>query len=137
MSTIRTRALDNDHDWLFGKGQNDYLVDADAVNQNIVTRLLSFTGDCFFDIEANVDWFHLLGGKNEPALILAVKNTILNTKYVLTLQQLSVVLDRDRLETMSYLVTTVFHGAPRNSGGYLLTELGEILTTESGDRLGI
>lgn len=134
MSTTRVRVLDNDHDWTFGKGANDYLVDGPAVNQNIKTRLLSFLGDCFFDVEAGIDWFNLCGGKNEPALVLAVKTTILNTAYVIGLEELKVLLSRDtRLEDMSYKVTTVFRGAIQQREGYLLTELGDILTTEGGE----
>ncbi len=132
-----TRALDADHDWLFGKGKNDYLVDGPAVNQNIKTRLLSFLGDCFFDINAGVDWFNLLGAKDEPALNLAVKTVILNTKYVIGLEELSVLLNRDRLEMMSYKVTTVYRGYVVANEGSLLTELGDVLTTEGGDPIGI
>ncbi len=75
--------------WLFGKGRNDYMVGRRAVEQNIYTRLGSFLGDCFFDQKAGLDWFNLLGAKDQVMLTLSVKSVILNTLYVTGLRQLS------------------------------------------------
>ncbi len=124
------RGLDLDHDWLFGKGKNDFLRDGPAVNQNIQTRLLSFVGDCFFDMGAGVDWWNLLGAKNLAALDLSVKTVILNTEFVTGLVSSNVSLDQQRLADLDYKVTTVFRGFVGGTRGKLLTELGEILTTE-------
>lgn len=129
------RALDQDHDWLFGKGKNDYLTLNPAIAQNINTKLLSFLGDCFFDVLAGIDWFNLLGGKSQVAIAVAVRATILNAFGVLTLTELEVILDAARLETLEYDVTTIYEGSISPQPGFLLTELGDILTTEGGDQI--
>lgn len=86
----RVRQIDVDHNWLYGKGQNDYVRGNQAIGQNINTRLNSFLGDCFFDLSAGIDWFNLLGEKNQIALNLAISAVILNTQNVTGILQLSV-----------------------------------------------
>lgn len=108
----RVRAIDVNGDWTFGKGQNDYLKDNAAVVQSIGTRLKSFLGDCFFDSGAGIDWFNLLGGKDELSLRLSVSSVILNTKDVTGILQLSVNLDaKSRRLTVTYQVQTTFSRA--------------------------
>lgn len=144
---MRVRALSGSGDWTFGKGQNDYKTANAAIAQAIQSRLLSFLGDCFFDSGAGIDWFNLLGSKNEIALNLAVSATILNTQDpsgnfpITRLNQLSINLDSNRKVTISYNVTTVYTGVQNPTGtlsastSYLLTESGSILTTEDGSGL--
>lgn len=102
------RLIDSSGDWLFGKGQNDYLSANAAVAQNIKTRLLSFLGNCFFDTSAGIDWFNLLGTKNQLSINLAVSATILNTANVTGILQLSVNLTTTRVFTISYRVQTTY-----------------------------
>jgi hypothetical protein len=64
----RSRSVDDDNDWNFGKGRNDYVRNIRAVEQNIRTRLNSFLGDCFFSTGSGLDWFNLLGNKNQIAI---------------------------------------------------------------------
>lgn len=102
------RALDTLDDWTFGRGKSNYLTTNDAVGQNIKTRLKSFTGDCFFDVEAGIDWFNLLGSKNLVGLILAIKVSILNTENVTSLVDLDTELDENRDLSVTYSVNTVY-----------------------------
>lgn len=136
------RALDVNYDWTFGKGKNDYLQARRAVQQNIRTRLLSFLGDCFFNIEAGIDWFNLLGSKNQIALNLAVSTVLLNTDGVTSILQLELDLDRRTRDlTISYAVTIV--AGITNTGPFvvsgavdlILTEDGISITTESGEAI--
>ncbi len=135
------RAIDGDNDWLFGKGRNDYQSNSRAISQNIKTRLQSFLGDCFFAINAGLDWFNLLGSKNQVALELAINAIILNTVGVTSLISSEVTLDPiTRRITLSYVVNTVFtvNGVDEtvsSLSSFLLTESGDILTTEDGDRI--
>lgn len=106
---MKVRALDSNGDWTFGKGQNDYLSGNRAVSQKIKTRLMSFLGDCFFDLGAGVDWFTYLGSKDQLALNLAISAVILNTTDVTGIQQLSAVLEpSNRKFTVQYRVQTVY-----------------------------
>lgn len=85
-----TRALDSNDDFTFGSGSNNYVTGLTEVGQNIKTRLKSFLGDCFFDTGAGIDWFNLLGSKQQVKLQLAIAAVILNTPYVTGGLQLSV-----------------------------------------------
>lgn len=105
------RAIDINGDWLFGKGKNDYKQRNDAIAQDIQTRLQSFLGDCFFDTASGIDWFNLLGSKNQIALNLAISAVLLNTPDVTGILQLSVFLDVNRLLTVQYRVQTVYSTA--------------------------
>jgi hypothetical protein len=108
------RALDSNGDWTFGQGVNNYKSGNLAVAQAIQTRVSSFLGDCFFDLGAGIDWFNLLGGKNELALSLAISAVILNTtdadgnQLVTGIQQLSVDLSSNRAFSVIYQVVTVY-----------------------------
>lgn len=128
------RALDSDGDWEFGKGANDYKSNRDAVAQSISTRLKSFLNDCFFAANEGIDWFTLLGGKNELALSLAINTTILRTENVTNLVQVSASLDPDTREYFcQYTVDTLFG---RVTGDVPISvTVFDLLTTEDGDGL--
>lgn len=108
------RAIDSDGDWTFGAGRSNYLANNAAVAQSINTRLGSFLGNCFFDLGAGIDWFNLLGNKNETALQLAISTVILNTPQVTSLVTLSANLSASREFSVSYKVSTVYSSASSN-----------------------
>ena len=129
------RATDSDGDFIFGSGKNNYRKGNAAIAQLIRSNLLMFLGECFFDIYAGLDWFNLLGNKNQLALEIAVNATILNTYGVTSVTKLSAVLSASRNLTITYTCSTIFPGGVSASVGLLLDELGNILTDESGDPL--
>jgi hypothetical protein len=96
------RSVDINNDWLFGRGKNDYKSNLDALSQTVKSRLQCFIADCFFDLNAGIDWFNLLGSKNQLALNLAISSTILNTDSIRQLKQLSLNLNTDRSLSISY-----------------------------------
>ena len=102
------RANDITGDWTFGAGKNNYLSANAAVAQLISTRLSSFLGDCFFATSEGIDWFNLLGAKNETSLTLAISTVILNTPNVIRLEQVALSLDANRVLTVTYNATTAF-----------------------------
>jgi len=103
------RALDSLGDWTWGKGRANYLSGVNAVAQNIQTRLKMVLGDCFFATNSGIDWFNLLGAKNQLALNIAVSATILNTNSVTGILELSLNLDRTtRGITITYNAQTVY-----------------------------
>ncbi len=134
------RAIDTQNDWTYGRGFQDYKSGNIAVAQNIKTRLQSFLNDCFFAKSVGIDWFNLLGGKSQLALQLAISSTIANTNFVSKVLQLSIELDSSRELLVQYSVTTSF-GATINESlpfvpvDYLLTQDGNILTTEDGTEI--
>lgn len=102
------RALDSDGDFTFGAGLGNYLSYNNAIAQNIKTRLSSFLGNCFFDIGAGIDWFNLLGAKDELTLNLSISSVILNTEGVTGILELSTSLGSNRAFSVSYEVQTVY-----------------------------
>lgn len=81
--------LNQDGDWRFGRGRAIYVSDAQAVRQNVVTRLKSFKRDCFTDTEANIDWVLLLGNRNTRQQIeREVERVVLSTEGVTTITEL-------------------------------------------------
>lgn len=102
------RALDSNGDWIFGIGKSAYKSGNAAVAQNIQTRLSSFLGDCFFDATAGIDWFNLLGGKDQVSLNLAINAVILNTENVTGILQTSISLNANRFLSISYSVQTTY-----------------------------
>lgn len=141
---MMVRGIDGAGDWLFGKGKNDYRRNNKAVAQNIGTRLRCFKNDCFFDVNAGVDWWNLLGAKDLTALKLDIASTILNTPDVVNILELFFDLDpRTRNLAISYEVNTVYSSSVRgqentdNTVRLLLTESGDVITTEDGDGIEV
>lgn len=103
-----TRSLDSNHDWNFGKGKQDYRDEENSLAQNIKTRLLSFYNDCFFDLDAGIDWFTWLGGKDLEGLKLAISNIILETYGVEGIKQLDLSLNINRQLSVTYQVQSLW-----------------------------
>lgn len=78
---ISVRALDANHDPIYGNGQNNFLNDIDAVAQIIQTSLLLFQGEWWEDLNEGVPMFQsILGtnnGKKADAIALILQNAIL------------------------------------------------------------
>lgn len=105
---MRVSKLVND-DWTFGNGRANYAVNADAVRQNVKTRLRSFKNDWFLDIEANIDWITLNGMKNNRVRILReVERVTLNTNGVTTINTLEVVKEENRHAVIKLAFSTIF-----------------------------
>lgn len=105
---MRVRAIDGAHDWLFGKGQNDYVQGRNACVQNINTRLYEFLGDCFFNNGAGINWFELLGSKDQTTLNLSISAVILNTQDVTGINQINATLTEARNFSVEYEVATSY-----------------------------
>lgn len=81
-------------DWTFGKGKANLAVNSEEIRQNVVTRLKSFANDWFLDISANIDWFNILGNKNNEQTIRSeVTRVVLATEGVATLDKFELIVD--------------------------------------------
>ena len=60
---MRTRTVDSNWDWKFGRGKNDYADDALGVAYTVKMKILSWFKDCFFAMEDGIDWKNILGNK--------------------------------------------------------------------------
>lgn len=137
------RNLTGTGDWTFGQGSNSFSTGLQAIQLDLNTRILSFLGDCFWDAGAGADWFNLLGGKSINDVNLAVSTIILNTDSVLgfvTPVQVAYSSSTRHL-TLSYSVNTTLGtitvDQPFSVLDFLLTEGGDFITDESGNRISI
>jgi hypothetical protein len=104
------RAVDVNNDWAFGNGVQSYLTGNAAIQADIKTALLVFLGECFFALQAGVDWINLVGGKNPAAqtgIILQCRAVILNVNGVVSVNSVSPSLVGRNL-SVTYSVNTVF-----------------------------
>lgn len=103
---MKFRNLDENHDWTFGKGKNNYTQENKAIALNIKTRILSWLNDCFFAQDAGIDWVNRLGSKNQKSILeLDLKKIILNSVDVIGLTKISISLE-DRSFSAEYTVNT-------------------------------
>lgn len=90
------RANDSLNDWKYGRGRADYLKDEDALKQNLKTRIASWKRDCFFDLDAGIDYNNYLDIGTKYFLDLNVKQVILQTPDVIKINSYeSTIVDRD------------------------------------------
>lgn len=106
------RALSPTGDFTLGHGVQNYLRDEPAIELNVQTRLKSFLGDCFWAIDAGVDWWELLGVKNpqaQAAIVLACRLTIAESYGVVRINSIAAATDPvTRRLTVTYNIDTIF-----------------------------
>lgn len=103
------RALDSNGDWTFGNGRANYLRDQDEINANVQTRLLSWVGDCFFDLAEGVDYNNLLDIGTKNLLDINIRRVILQTAGVLRINSYESAIDRSPREFSARVgITTIF-----------------------------
>lgn len=102
------RNLDENNDWTFGKGKNNYVRGNAAVALDIKTRINSWFGDCFFAQTEGIDWINRLGSKNQRRLLEAdLRREILQTQDVTGIINFDTILE-GRNFTANYSVSTAF-----------------------------
>jgi len=88
---MRVSGLDESGDWIFGRGRASYLTRAEAIRQNVITRIKSFRTDFFLDTDACIDWIDLLGRRDtKEEIIRAVERVTLATDGVTTIKKLEI-----------------------------------------------
>jgi hypothetical protein len=107
-NTMIVRSLDGSHDWNFGKGKQSYLTEANAIAQCIQTRLLSFVNNCWFDVDAGIDWLRLLGSRGvKDEIMYNCKKAILGTFGVTKITSFDITLN-GRNAIINFSVETIY-----------------------------
>lgn len=105
------RRLSPDHDMTFGNGLADYAERAEAVAQNVKTRLLLLQEEWFLDTRAGVPWLQKIMVK-PVRLLLAntiIKRTMLQTVGVTKIVKYSTSFDREtRRLTVAATLNTIY-----------------------------
>lgn len=104
---MRFRVIDSDNDWTFGKGQNNYATQGNAVQLNVKTRLKEWLNDCFFAQDKGIDYLNRLEKGQEDLLEQDIRTIIIQTDGVARLLDFSFELI-DRRFTANYTITTIY-----------------------------
>ena len=83
MGNMTHRVLTGTGDWLFGHGLSNLAVDEEAIKYNIATRLREWKGNCFFNLDAGIDWQSRLD-KNQKDNLIADISLMLSQIYGVT-----------------------------------------------------
>ncbi len=103
------RAVDENHDWTFGKGLSDFAQAEQAIEQNIQSRILSWVGDCFFALQEGVDWKNRLEVGQKNALTDELRSIILQSTGVMALNSIAVTFDGEtRVYSATYNIDTIY-----------------------------
>jgi hypothetical protein len=103
------RALSPTGDWTFGAGLNNYNADEKAIEENILTWLQSWVGNCFFSLKDGIDWTNLLDVGQATNLTNSLKANILQCYGVVAVNSLFVNFDTNaRKFTLTAAIQTIF-----------------------------
>lgn len=83
---MRTRRLDANGDWTFGRGRSSYATKSECVRQKVETRLRSFKQDWFLNLDHGINWFGNMARRGTRVKLEAeIRSCILQTEGVKTL----------------------------------------------------
>jgi hypothetical protein len=88
------RNLDRNGDWVYGNGVQAYLTGQKAIEKDVKTFLLLWTGNCFWALQAGINWRQYLDRGQQPALLAGLQTGILARYGVMGINQLDAGLDR-------------------------------------------
>ena len=106
-----TRAVDpNTFEWQFGAGLQNYLRGEAAIEQNVVTTVLFWQGDCYFNLYGiGVDWYNRLDVGQQQNLIQEIKQVVANCYGVVGVISISGNFDgAARSESITMQIATIF-----------------------------
>ena len=104
-----TRALTPSLDFTFGSGLQNYLKGEAAIEQNVVTTVLSWIGDCYWNMYFGVDWYNRLDVGQQNNLVQEVKQVIAGCYGVVGVISISGNFNGGtRSESISAQIATIF-----------------------------
>lgn len=109
---MRLRKLTADGDYSFGRGPTEFWINTPAgVAQAIQQRLLLWTGEWFLDETEGTPYATLILGRGTQATYdQAIKERILGTEGVLSIDQYVSLLTDDRKLSVFAAITTIYGG---------------------------
>lgn len=113
---MKIRNLNSDHDFTFGKGAQSYLNGEDAIGEDIDTYIKLWVGNCFFALQAGINWRQYLDKGQKAKLLGALQQGILSRFGVMGINQILPILDPfTRRLTVTYDVQTIYTQSFKNS----------------------
>ena len=106
---MKVRRLDKDGDMMLGRGSSCFLENsAEAVAQNVMTRLQLWRGTWFIDTDEGTPWLQQVLGKRDVAESV-IRARVLGTEGVVSIESFESVFDPDaRALTVQIKINTVY-----------------------------
>lgn len=103
------RATTATNDWTFGNGLQNYFLGEAAIEANIKTKLLEWTGDCFFNVLAGVDWRNRLDYGQQANLAVEIKQVVLQCYGVISIFAFKVNFNSTtRFDSIDMILQTIY-----------------------------
>lgn len=104
------RALDENRDWTFGRGLQNYARNNLAILVDLETYLQTYFTECFFDNDFGLPWFNLIGSKNPEAVVLEVKKGITQIEGITNVIDVGFTFNEDKKRKLKiqYVVDTIY-----------------------------
>lgn len=118
---MAVRAITNKGEFILGHSNLDYKIELEELKQNIITTLRSWKWDCFFDLEAGIDWKNYLGsyGKGEE-----LKNNILKEikkiDGVLSIEKYDNFINEKRQIIIQLTIKTIYGKIEINENNFII-----------------
>lgn len=105
------RTVDDQGDWVFGRGRQSYLRNLDALRQDIRSRLLLWKGECFFATAEGVDWNNYLDRGTAALLYRDIRRVISQTGGVLRTRAFRATLESEAREVSVEVELDTIYGS--------------------------
>lgn len=103
------RATTATGDFTFGNGLQNYFTNEAAIEANIKSKLLSWTGNCYFDLLAGIDWKNRLNTGQQANLVVELKSLVLQCYGVLSIVSFQANFNgATRFDSITMTLTTIF-----------------------------
>ena len=105
---MKTRAVDGNWDWVFGKSMQDYAENALGVAYTVKMKILSWYRDCFFAMDSGIDWKNIIGSKtSKEQADIAIRDIIQDEQEVLNITYFESSVN-DRVYTATIRFRTIY-----------------------------
>lgn len=101
------RNLDKNHDWLFGHGIQDYVIGEKEIELDILTNILCWRNNCFYDLDRGIDWYNITASRSNQ-LIHSLTSLILNIDGVVKINSIDYNLAEDRKINININLDTIY-----------------------------
>lgn len=112
---MRVRKQDQNGDYVFGNGQEDFYKNSpEGVGQVVQTRLLLLRGEWFLDDQEGTPYLQgVIGKSNEQVRDTVIKTRIQETEGVLKILSYESILDREnRILSVRASISTIYGNTP-------------------------
>ena len=103
------RNIDENNDWLFGHGKQDYAIEEKEIEIDILTSIKCWKNNCFFDLGYGIDWYNILGSRNTQEQLKSQLSKLLNNiNGVVRINNIDYTLNEQRKINININLDTIY-----------------------------